>query len=116
MTQTNETSLGDSNYGPTRSERLRFDLRLDKSQVDANQDDVCAVLGTSLDYPLDRITEGDTLRLGYEVGLHYFGDVEKRLAAMNRILTTPDLVKQVSLEELTTASHSSAASFNRSKP
>lgn len=28
MTQTNETSLGDSNYGLTRSERLRFDLRL----------------------------------------------------------------------------------------
>src|SRR5208282_6106105 len=90
------TALGSSNYGATRSERLRFRLCLDKARIEAHGDDIRTVLGGD---PPETV-EGDTLRMTYEVGLHYFGNVETRLAAINRLLTIPDLINGVSLEEL----------------
>ena len=76
------TALGSSNYGATRSERLRFRLCLDKARIEcALADDIRTVLGGD---PPETV-EGDTLRMTYEVGLHYFGKyVETRLAAINR--------------------------------
>ena len=81
----------------TRTERLHFDLWLDKSLADAHKEDIQLITG--VEAPI--MVEGDTQHVTYDVWLSYFGEVESRLGAMNRLLTEPELVKQVSLEELT---------------
>jgi hypothetical protein len=80
----------------TRTERLHFDLCLDKTLADTHAADIELITGVK-QIPM---VEGDTYHVTYDVHLSYFGAVEKRLEAMNRLLTSPELVKQVSLEEL----------------
>ena len=81
----------------TLTERLHFDLRLDKTMVEAHAADIRLVSGVEIPKML---VEGDTYHVTYDVWLTYFGAVEARLRAMNRLLTEPELVKQVSLDEL----------------
>jgi hypothetical protein len=81
----------------TLTERLHFDLRLDKTLTEAHADDIELITGVKSMTML----EGDTYHVTYDVWLSYFGAVEVRLRALNRLLTEPESVKQVSLEELT---------------
>ena len=81
----------------TRTERLHFDLCLDKTLADTHAADIELITGVK-QIPM---VEGDTYHVTYDVHLSYFGAVEKRLEAVNRLLNSPELVKQVTLEELT---------------
>lgn len=81
--------------GATRTERLKFTLKLDHKQVEDWIDDVRTV-----DPKAPKVHEGDTLNLSYEVCCQYFGDVEQRLAALSRLLDVPGIVRQVNLDEL----------------
>lgn len=81
---------------PTRTERLRFELWLDKALADEHADDVQTILGK--DPP--EINSGDTLKVAYEVLCTYWDDCERKLAAVNRLLDVPGLPRWVMLEEL----------------
>src|SRR5271157_1283177 len=81
----------------TRTENLRFDLYLDKTLADTHAADIELITSTKR----ESMVEGDTYHVAYELQLSYFGTVEKRLEAMNRLLSSPEIVKQVALKELT---------------
>jgi hypothetical protein len=59
-------------------DHLKFFLALDHKQAKAHVTDVCALLNGKMPTTVD----GDTLKLSYEVYLHYFGDVECRLGLL----------------------------------
>jgi len=81
---------------PTRVEQLKFVLTLDRQKIEANADDVRTLHGGSV--PI--LTNSDDLTLTYTVFCEYFGDVARRLAALNRLLDVPGLPVLIDVEEL----------------
>ncbi len=83
-------------FGCTRVEHLSIVLSLDKTQADAYRTDISIVLGDSP--PV--CCEGDTLKLNYYFDCAYYGSIERKLAAINRLLDVPGLAVSANIEEL----------------
>lgn len=81
----------------TRIERLHFLLAMDKQQAETHIADIHTILGNQ---DLPELQEDDTFKITYDVWLSYFGIVETKLAAINRLLDVPGLVRKVSLDDL----------------
>jgi len=82
----------------TRTERVRILLTLDKSAADAHEADVRTVISTGP----PAIIEGGVLKVNYAFWIEYFGSVERRLEAVNRLLLDPAVILDADLEELST--------------
>lgn len=80
----------------TRTEKLRFELWLSKALADEHADDVQIILDKDLPWTIN----GDTLTVTYEILCQYWGDCERKLAAIGRLLDVPGLPRLVNLEEL----------------
>jgi len=84
-------------YGSkTRSEKVRFDLELDKVRAEKFQKELEVFPFT----PFSEMQPGDSLKLKYEVYINYFGNVAQCLTALTTILSDPDVVVKAELTEL----------------
>lgn len=81
---------------PTRTEKLQFNLELDYAQSTRHHDNVKVVMGGNM--PV--VSDGDTLRVKYDVHCQYFGEVVERLTAIREILTDPSVIFKAELGEL----------------
>ena len=82
----------------SRLEHARFLLTLKKSAVDSHEGEIHALISSGP--PL--VEESGVLKVRYEVWIEYFGSVERRLEAINRMLLDPSIILDADVEELKT--------------
>lgn len=68
----------------TRSEWLAFEVTLDKAGAEKHASDIKEVMGTTYDFT--NMGENDDFKVNYGVFCEYFGSVERKLRALQRIL------------------------------
>jgi len=81
---------------PTKTEEIHIKMELDKKAYARHSRAVMDIM----DKPIDM--EGkDTLKVDYTLYAHYFGDVVKKLEAMKKICSDPDVIVSASCASLT---------------
>ena len=81
---------------PTKTEEIHIKMELDKKAYARHAQAVMAVVDKSID-----IGEKDTLKVDYTLYANYFGDVVKKLEAVKKICSDPDIVVSASCASLT---------------
>lgn len=80
---------------PNRIENIQINLQLDKQKFDKHKDE----LGELLTYT-PTVCSGDILNVKYNFNVEYYGNICKKLAAINEIMADPEVVISVSDDEL----------------
>jgi hypothetical protein len=71
----------------TREECITIKVAIRRPAFERLNDNIDTVLGA----PAPVVRDGDTLHLSHDFLTHYFGDAEEKLAALDRILSDPDV-------------------------
>lgn len=85
-----------STESPTRSEKVKIYLELDKNQDSKYKDNLKIILGSKK----QEISRGDILKVDFDFFADYFGEVEAKLDAISRILTDSSVVRKADIQEL----------------
>ena len=80
---------------PDRREAVKITLKLDKAAYERHRG---AVMMLRLNP--GTLGQDDTLKVGYEFNVHYYGDVVDGLDAVSEIASDPSVVREVKIEEL----------------
>ena len=80
----------------TRTEEIGISLSLDSKSAKLRDEEVKTLIEG---YGSD-VREGDILKIRYTFKASYFGDVEKSLRAISKILDEPGVIRDASLKEL----------------
>jgi hypothetical protein len=81
---------------PTRTERLKFRLVLDKGKAGKHKQSAKMLMGDQMPPTAD----DDKLTIDYQISIDYFDRIVGCLKAMRKILADPEVIVSVSTEEL----------------